>query len=712
MFIKKTTMALFGKALPIFLSFTSIAIADNQIPAIEIPSLIVTADPLGARSPDELIIPVTVLTGEELDQRRAGTLGETLDGLPGVSNSDFGPGVGRPVVRGLQGSRVQILDDGLKTADVSGEGGDHTIAIDSMRAEQIEVIRGPATLLYGSGAAGGVINVKSNRFNPDFGDSFRFNTQMGYGYNGNERLGNVQLELPLSDNFVLRSDYGLRRSRDFNIDGFQQQGQTSGDKDRLQNSDANNDSFSLTGLFTADWGHAGLSYSRWRSDYGIPEVFLAEGEEEQERILADYERVDLRAEIDQPLPGFRTARLKLSNTNFGQQEKGFVYHAGVLEESVVETEFINDEREARLDLVHNPIGLWQGVIGLQVNEREFDAKGSGHSEHAHSASGFYVRANDTRSLGLFVLEERLTDFGRLEFAARVDHIHSAPETLNEQRHIVLPDATELEQEAKLGSRSYTPVSLSAGSIIDLNEQHHLRLAVTRSQRAPSSEQLYAFGRHAASGTVEVGDTKLDKETYTNLEIGFDRHSGAFRFDSSLFYNHVTDFIYLTPQNDGSGNAIEIEGDTLVLNQQSDARFYGAEFTAAADLIHGALPLSIRLSGDYVRAKLQDGDNLPRISPARLGMGFDSSYQDWTFSVDFQHVFKQTKIAEVETDTSGFNKLSFNANWQPAILKGGEIFIQGRNLLNEDGRRHQSFLKDEAPIIGRTIMTGFRFNLGS
>ncbi|MDH5592671.1 MAG: TonB-dependent receptor, partial [Gammaproteobacteria bacterium] len=327
-------------------------------------------------------------------------------------------------------------------------------------------------------------------------------------------------------------------------------------------------------------------------------------------------------------------------------------------------------------------------------------------------SGFYVRANDTRSLGLFVLEERLTDFGRLEFAARVDHIHSAPETLNEQRHIVLPDATELEQEAKLGSRSYTPVSLSAGSIIDLNEQHHLRLAVTRSQRAPSSEQLYAFGRHAASGTVEVGDTKLDKETYTNLEIGFDRHSGAFRFDSSLFYNHVTDFIYLTPQNDGSGNAIEIEGDTLVLNQQSDARFYGAEFTAAADLIHGALPLSIRLSGDYVRAKLQDGDNLPRISPARLGMGFDSSYQDWTFSVDFQHVFKQTKIAEVETDTSGFNKLSFNANWQPAILKGGEIFIQGRNLLNEDGRRHQSFLKDEAPIIGRTIMTGFRFNLGS
>ncbi len=711
MFQKKQSVLLVGAILSA-LPASVVAAAENKADEpIEIPSLTVTADPLGARSPDELIFPVSVLADEALDKQRAGTLGETLNGLPGVANSDFGPGVGRPVVRGLQGSRVQVLEDGLKTADVSGEGGDHTVAIDPGRAEQIEVFRGPATLLYGSGAAGGVINVKSGRFSPEFGDSPRVTGQLGYGYNGDERQGNIGLELPVSDNFVLRTDYGLRRSHDFNIDGYQQIGQTEGDKDTLQNSDAVSDSFSVTGLFKGDWGHAGLGYSRWRTDYGIPEVFLAEGEEEQERIHADYDRVDFRSEFNNPLPGFTTARLKLSHTEFNQQEIGAHFHDGELEEREVETDFTNDESEARLELVHNPFGLWQGVIGMQLNNREFGAEGEGHGGHGHGGDGFYIRDNDTRSMGLFALEERLTDFGRLEFAARVDHVRSDPVALGEERHIDLPSGDELHQEANLGSRSYTPFSLSAGSIIDLDEQHHLRLAITRSERAPSAEQLYAFGRHAASATVEIGDASLDEETYTNFEIGLDRHSGSFRFDTTLFYNHVQDFIYLASRDDGTGNPILIDGDTLVFNQQDDARFYGAEFTAAWDVIEGAVPVTLRLSGDYVRAKLDNGGNLPRISPGRLGFGVDTAYQNWSLSVDYRHVFRQSQSADLESDTEGYDLLSFNASWAPDSLKGAELFIQGRNLLNEDGRRHQSFLKDEAPIIGRTVMTGIRFDFG-
>ncbi len=717
MFRKKQS-ALLISAVIASLPVSFVAAAENQTEqAVEIPSLTVTADPLGARSPDELIFPVSVLADEELDKQRAGTLGETLDGLPGVANSDFGPGVGRPVVRGLQGSRVQVLEDGLKTADVSGEGGDHTVAIDPGRAEQIEVFRGPATLLYGSGAAGGVINVKSGRFSPEFGDAPSVQGQMGYGYNGDERQGNIGLELPVTDNFVLRTDYGLRRSHDFDIDGYQQIGQTEGDKDTLQNSDAASDSFSVTGLFKGDWGHAGLGYSRWRTDYGIPEVFLGEGEEEQERIRADFDRVDFRSELNDPLPGFRTARLKLSHTNFNQQEVGYAFHDGELEESEVELEFENDETDARLELVHNPIGLWQGVVGLQVNDRDFAAAGEGHGhgeeheEEEHGGEGFYVRDNETRSFGLFILEERLTDFGRLEFAARVDHVRSNPSTLAEKRHIELPGGGELHQEADLGDRNFTPFSLSAGSIIDLDEKHHLRLAITRSERAPSPEQLYAFGNHAASGTVEIGDAGLDEETYTNFEIGLDRHAGPFRFDSTLFYNYVQDFIFLASRDDGTGNPILIEGDTLVFNQQDDARFYGAEFTAAWDVIEGAVPLTLRLSGDYVRAKLDNGDNVPRISPGRLGFGVDTAYQDWSLSVDYRHVFRQSESADLESDTEGYDLLSFNASWAPDSLKGAEIFVQGRNLLNEDGRRHQSFLKEEAPIIGRTVMTGIRFDFG-
>lgn len=728
MFTKTRIAAVLGSVLA---SFSSHAVADSEQAAVVIPNITVTADPLGNRTADELILPVSVLADDELDKNRAATLGDTLDKVPGVNNSDFGPGVGRPVIRGLQGSRVQVLEDGMKTVDVSGEGGDHTVAIDPARASQIEVFRGPGTLLYGSGAAGGVINVKSERFNPEFGDSPRVNGETSYGYNGNERRARLGLELPVTDNFVLRTDYGLRRSHDYDIDGYQQRGQQRGDKDTLQNSATDTDSFSLTGLFKGDWGHAGLGYSRWRTAYGIPAISLGVGEEEQEEIRADYDRVDFRGQFNDPLPGFSSANLKMAYTEFRQQEIGTVFEDGIFEQSETETEFDNDEYDFRLDLVHNPIGMWQGVIGMQFSDRDFQTEGAGHAlgghhhghdhhhdhdhdhdhGHAHEGDGFYVRENQTKSFGLFVLEERLTEFGRLELAARVDHVDSSPVDLAEERHIELPAGGELHQEGKLGDRSFTPYSVSGGAIIDLDPAHHIRLALTRSQRAPSPEQLYAFGYHAAAGTVEVGDPGLDEETYTNLEIGLDRHAGSVRFNAAVFYNHVQDFIYLSPQDDGTGQAVEIEGNTLVFNRQHDAEFYGAEFTAVWDMIEGDIPVSLRFSGDHVRGKLRDGGNLPRMSPTRLGFGIDTSLGDWDLSMDYRRVFKQTKTAVAESDTDGYNQLGFDLFWRPDNLAGAEVFVQGRNLLNEDGRRHQSFLKDEAPMIGRTVMTGIRFDFG-
>ncbi|AFJ01863.1 TonB-dependent receptor [Methylophaga frappieri] len=711
---------------------------------ITIPSLIVTADPLGNRDADDLITPVSVLADTKLDKQRNSTLGETVDGLPGVHNADFGPGVGRPVVRGLQGSRVLVLDDGMKTVDVAGEGGDHTVAIDPARADQIEVYRGPATLLYGSGAAGGVINVRSERFNPEFGDAPKVSGELGYGYNGDDRRGRLGLELPVTDNFVLRSDYSLRRSHDFDIDGYQERGHDDGDKDTLENSATDTDAFSLTGLFKGDWGFAGLGYSRWRTNYGVPGVLTGSGEEELENIRADYDRVDFRSEFIDPLPGFSSARLKLAYTEFNQEEIGTIFDEGVFESSESELAFENDEFDARFEMVHLPIGEWQGVVGVQFNDRDFSTEGEGHGigghdhdheedhhheedhdheeehdhedeehadEHDHGGDGFYVRANKTKSYGLFVLEERPTDFGKLEFAARIDHVDSSPVGLADERHLDLPSGEELHQEAVLGDRSFTPFSISGGAIIDLDYAHHLRFALSRSQRAPSPEQLYAFGYHAAAGTVEIGDPDLDEETYTNIELGLDRHAGPFRYNATVFYNRVKDFIYLAPQDDGTGNAVMLEGNTLVLNEQEDAEFYGAEFTAIADLIQGPVPFSLRFTGDHVRGKFRDGGNIPRMSPTRLGVGFDTGYGDWDLSVDLRHVFKQTKTAIAETDTGSYNLLSFDLFWRPASFKGGEFFVQGRNLLNENGRRHTSFLKDEAPIVGRTIFTGVRFEFG-
>ena len=702
---KKRLVLLIGGALSA-VAASHTAYADTPV---EMGKLIVTSDPFGDRVVDDLINSVTVITDEELARRQSTTLGETLDGLPGVHNSDFGPGAGRPVLRGLQGSRVQILNNGLRVVDVAGEGADHNVAIDTSNAAQIEILRGPATLLYGGNASGGVINVISEHFNPNFSDQINVNGQFAYSGNGNQRLGNLGLSLPLSDNFVIRTDYAGQRSDDFDIDGFQGIDQTASDKGTIENSGIDTNSFSVTGLYSQDWGFAALGYSRWKTSYGLPAVITGVGEEEQAHIRADYDRIDFRSEINDPFAGIHTARFKVAYTEFYQGEVATEFDGGVLEESGIEGEFDKDEAEVRIELLHNPIGAWEGVVGLQINDTAFQtsapAAGGGHG------GSFYVRDNETRSYGLFVLENTETSFGHIELAARIDYVDSEPATLDEERDVdfVAPFAGELMQAAKLSDRSFTPFSVSAGAIVDINDSHHFRVSLSRSERAPSAEQLYSFGEHHASETVEIGDPDLDEEAYTNLEIGLDRHLGDFTYNITAFYNDVSDYIYLETRTIGGVPVLSDEGNNFLNNVQEDAKFYGAEFTSALQISKGNVPFTLRFSADYVRAKLHDGGDLPRISPARAGLGFDTGHGDVAFSMDYQRVFNQSKTANLESSTDGYDLVSFDVNWQPASLKGLGVFVKGRNLLNEDGRRHTSFLKDNSVIVGRSISAGFNFD---
>ena len=702
---KKRLVLLIGGALSA-VAASHTAYADTPV---EMGKLIVTSDPFGDRVVDDLINSVTVITDEELARRQSTTLGETLDGLPGVHNSDFGPGAGRPVLRGLQGSRVQILNNGLRVVDVAGEGADHNVAIDTSNAAQIEILRGPATLLYGGNASGGVINVISEHFNPNFSDQINVNGQFAYSGNGNQRLGNLGLSLPLSDNFVIRTDYAGQRSDDFDIDGFQGIDQTASDKGTIENSGIDTNSFSVTGLYSQDWGFAALGYSRWKTSYGLPAVITGVGEEEQAHIRADYDRIDFRSEINDPFAGIHTARFKVAYTEFYQGEVATEFDGGVLEESGIEGEFDKDEAEVRIELLHNPIGAWEGVVGLQINDTAFQtsapAAGGGHG------GSFYVRDNETRSYGLFVLENTETSFGHVELAARIDYVDSEPATLDEERDVdfVAPFAGELMQEAKLSDRSFTPFSVSAGAIVDIDDSHHFRVSLSRSERAPSAEQLYSFGEHHASETVEIGDPDLDEEAYTNLEIGLDRHLGDFTYNITAFYNDVSDYIYLETRTIGGVPVLSDEGNNFLNNVQEDAKFYGAEFTSALQISKGNVPFTLRFSADYVRAKLHDGGDLPRISPARAGLGFDTGHGDVAFSMDYQRVFNQSKTANLESSTDGYDLVSFDVNWQPASLKGLGVFVKGRNLLNEDGRRNTSFLKDNSVIVGRSISAGFNFD---
>ena len=699
---KKKTALLVSAALSA-LTISQLIYADT--PA-EMGELIVTSDPFGNRVADDLINSVTVITDEELARRQSTTLGETLDGLPGVSNSDFGPGVGRPVIRGLTGSRVQILNNGLRVVDVAGEGADHNVAIDTSSASQIEVLRGPAALLYGGNASGGVINVISEHFNPNFSDQINVNGQFAYNGNGNQRLGDIGLSLPLSDNFVIRTDYAGQRSDDFDIDGFQGIDQTTGNKGTLENSGIDTDSFSLTSLYSQDWGFAALGYSRWKTSYGIPTVITGVGEEEQATIEADYDRLDFRSEVDNPFAGIHTARLKVAYTEFYQAEVAAEFDDGAIQESGVEGDFDKDETEVRIELLHNPIGTWDGVVGLQVNDTDFQTGGP------NGGGQFYVRDNKSQSYGLFALENTETSFGHIELAARLDYVNFEPANLGADREVesiapfvgVVPN-----QSAELSDRSFTPFSVSAGAIIDIDDTHHFRVSLSRSERAPSAEQLYSFGEHHASETVEIGDPDLDKEAYTNLEIGLDRHQGDFSYSITAFYNQVSDYIYLETLTLGGAEVLSDEGNNFITNEQEDAKFYGAEFTSAWQISEGEMPFKLRLSADYVRAKLDTGGDLPRISPARVGLGFDTGRGDLQFSMDYQRVFNQSKTAALESSTDGYNLVSFNANWKPASLKGLGLFVKGRNLLDEDGRRHTSFLKEGATITGRSILAGVNFD---
>ncbi len=724
--------------LALVAGYTIAAVADGDITD----RVIVTADPVGDRSPDEIVRPVSVVAGDELERRRAATLGELLDGLPGVSNSDFGPGVGRPVVRGLQGSRVQVLQDGLPVADVSREGADHAIALDPGSAEQVEIFRGPSTLLYGSGAAGGVINVVSRRFSPESGDGFRVDGRGAFGFNGNDKQGRLGIEAPLAEAFVLRADYGIRRTDNFDIKGFQELGSTAGNEGELLASAIEQDSASVTGLVRGDWGFFGLGLSYLDSQYAIPKLFdprppaLGGLSDHFDQINMESLRFDMRGTWLNPAAGLSAARIKLSYTEFDQEEAEVFFtrtpEGGVFDRTVTEAVFDNTEWDARLELVHQPIANWRGVFGLHFNDRDFVA-----DDPRGADRGFYVRPNESRTLAAFLVEELPTDFGRLELGARIERVRSNPQDVFGYRvaGVTLADGSFLAFPEQLGSASFTPFSVSAGALFDVGAEHHIRANLTRSERAPSPEQLFAFGRHPSAGTFEIGDPELGKETYTNVELGFDRHAGPLRFDITAFYNRVNDFIYLASEDDGSGNPVGVndignragegaaagcapgEGglcrlrNQLVINEQANAEFYGLELATITRLVDGATTVDLRASADYVRGKLRGGGDLPRISPMRAGFGVDTALGDWAFSVDYQRVFRQTRTAEAESATDGYHLLGFDLFWRPELLGGAELFLNGRNLLNMAGRRHQSFFKEEAPIIGRAFTTGVKFQFG-
>ncbi len=627
--------------------------------AKELDTVIVTASPL-RQSAEDLSQPIEVLSGEALDEAKSATLGETVGKLPGVQSSNFGAGVGRPIIRGLDGGRVGVLSGGLATQDVSTVSQDHNVTIEPFLADQIEVLKGPSTLLYGSGAIGGVVNIVDGRIAERALDTtingraeLRADS-VNDGFTGMARADAMGADGRL----VLHADAVYRNQKDYDTPLGTQ-----------TNSFIDTKTGALGASLVGDAGFLGFSAARYEDHYGNPG-------EPGDRSAGDrgvsldmlQNRFELKGGLQQAFGIFSGLRASVARTNYEHTE---------FEGDAVGTRFLNTATEGRLELTHAPLAGWIGAFGAQAYSREFEAIG----EEA------FVPRTQTRAGGLFVTEQKKWNAFQLDLGARVDRIKSDPDGFSE--------------------RSFTPVSLSAGALWNIDQDWRLSVNLDRAERAPAEEELFANGPHIATLSFEIGDPNLRKERATQAEIGLHYHGERFEAKAAVYQTRFNGFIYLVD----SGDFVDGAEEPLPVRlwSQADATFRGFELEGIAHLVdNDAGRLDLRVFGDGVRATLDNGGNLPRIAPSRVGADLRWNSNAWRASVGALRYAKQDDIATGETPTDGYTLVDahFAYHWDNDRL-GWELFVDGNNLTDQTARVHTSFLKDNVVLPGRNVGLGVR-----
>lgn len=671
---RSTPLSLF--ALTALASGMSLANTPEAKPLLEIT---ISASPLG-RTADELVQPIAVLSGEDLASKKRASIGETLANEPGISTGDFGAGASRPVIRGQSGPRVDVLANGISAMDVSALSPDHAVTINPLIARQIEIIKGPASLLYGSSASGGVVNVTDSRLATEVTEGFSGSLEASQGSNARNALGAADLNYG-QGNHQWHIDGTRSRSENYAIPGNAAVDGSSPSQGRLANSANDLDNGALGYSYISDAGNAfGFSASQYDQRYGLPV-------EDEAFIVMRQRRYDAQALLRDPISALESLRFKISDSRYGHTEFEDAATAG--------TRFTNNETQARIEAVHQPIAGFRGVVGVQLGQREFAAIGD----------EAYVPATKSQQAGLFVLEERRFGRNKIELGARVESVRMDPEGAV--------------------ARDFTPVSASLGNLYDISENSHLRITLTHAERAPAIEELYAQGPHAATGTFEVGGAQLRLEQSQDLEIGFDHHQGRFGFEASVFHKQARNYIYASEVDDGLGNPTRVEddgtvnaaGEFLLINyRQNRARFSGYELAANYALLNetdGPVQLSIRGFTDAVRGTIETstGDApAPRLTPARYGLSLHGHFKATSANISYVQAMDQDRPGRLDTQTAGYDLL--NADVSVVLHRHGSseasVFVQGTNLLDDDIRRATSFIKDAVPAPGRGGVVGLRY----
>ncbi|NQZ08845.1 MAG: TonB-dependent receptor [Algicola sp.] len=698
----------------------------------------VNATPLHTSSV-ESALPINVLSAEDLRMKQASTLGETLKNEVGVHSSYYGPVSSSPIIRGLDGPRVMITQNGLDAGDASRVGPDHAVSSETSTATQIEVLRGPATLFYGSGAIGGVVNVVDNRV-PHTQDTTA-EWLLEHNTVSLDNLVSVSYNTAIDDigyhfdSFWRKSgDYKLAGEADLHHDEhkLEHEDQHADEikSNRLENSSSKSNGFTAGTSYLMDNGFVGISYGRVERQYDVPghadHEEGADPDATEPSVYADMRqnRYQFITELTFAHEFVSAVHSKFAYTDYLHKE---------IEGVVVGTTFDNASFEGRFDVFHNEVAGFSGAFSLHYKESDFTAIGA----------EAFTPPSKTDAWAVSWLEEKHFDDVLVQFGARLEHlqISAAPVELSLGEHEEHSDEVdEGDDLVAFDKQSFNPLSASVGLIWDFSPGYNFAISAAYSQRAPSASEMFSFGAHIGTRSFETGilfdvhpedngefhidinNQKVEMETSFNLDFTLRKYEGELGFVFNTFYNQIDDFYYQQhtglfleaghghDHTEEAPDAHEDEaGLPVLVYARQNATMYGFEGKVIYQLSD---PLKLTVYGDYIRGKLDGGTNLPRIPPMRLGVTLNYEADNFSTEFNLSRFARQQDTSFEETQTAGYTMIDLNFNYYlDSNLSGAfgdmTVYFKVHNLTDEHARVHSSFLKDIVPLPGRGFTLGFR-----
>ncbi|MEQ1449286.1 zinc piracy TonB-dependent receptor ZnuD [Acinetobacter lwoffii] len=695
------TLSIFAVVAPTVFAEQS----SSSIPVQTMDTIQVQAHPLVQTAADFAVADHFV--DQKALSERAPTIGDALADELGVYSNQYGSGSSRPVIRGQDGPRVKVLQHASETADVSTLSPDHAVTVDPILAKQVEVIRGPSTLLYGAGTVGGLVNVTDQKIPTQMPeDGLEGTVGLRYNSGSDEKLASAGVTAGIGENFALRVEGSKRNANDYIApDYFHEHDDELEKERRVGNTFAEGQTVNIGGSWIHDRGFVGLSYSNRQDQYGLPghsheyHGCVLHGDhfhgcptpdpdapvhEEHGGPWVDLksERYEVRTELEQPFAGVEKLRAHASITDYEHDE---------LEENEVISNFKSKGYDGRLELVHVPVAGWEGVIGTQISQQKINLAASEHDHHEdgdeddeeHHVHGLGVVMPDTKTdkFSLFALEHKQLGDVHVELGARVDH-----------------QKVKVDSDQK--DYSGTGVSASAAANWEFAPNYKLSVVGSHQQRLPLAQELYADGLHFATNTYELGNPDLDKETSNNLELGLHYEGDKLDYHVHVYHNWFDDYIY--------GETVAQKGNLRgVQYTQDKARFYGTEVQAGYQ-INDMYKLSV--FGDYVRGKIE-AENAPRVPAGRLGTKVEADFADgWSGLAEYYHIFNQDKIASYEDETQGYNMVNVGLSYANSIADNNayRVYFKANNLLDDQVYSHTSFLSN-IPQVGRNFTVGVQYD---